>query len=334
MPTPSGGWPSPATRAAAPLGRAHLVVADGGHGPIQGRLVVAGVVRPSGGREVGELADEVAAAQLDRVHPEAAGELVHGALDREGRLRPARAAVGGGRRGAGQDGADPRVHAGGPVGAGRHRAGGARDRGAGVRVGADIGVHQQLVGEQLAIPCGGQPGLLLLTAAARRGGQRLGAVLGPAHRPAEQPGQVTGEHVLRIRRALGPERAAGHRHHHPHLVGLEPERRGQAIPEPVLGLVRHPDGEPAVVVGAGQDGAGLQRRGDQELLPVAGLDHDRGGSEHVVDRRAELPVGYDVGPAGEQRQCPRLGGLFRAEQRRQGLQHHDDVLGAVLGERP
>jgi len=102
----------------------------------------------------------------------------------------------------------------------------------------------------------------------------------------------------------------------------------------VLSLVRHPDGEPAVVVRARQHGPGLQGGGDQQLLPVAGPDHDRGGGEHVVDGRAEIPVRYDVGPAGEQLRRSGPGRLLRAEQRRPGLQDDGDLLGAIFGQGP
>ena len=326
--------PGTAVGPAAALSRAYLVVPDGRHGPVQGRLVVAGVVGATGQRPVRELTDEVAATQLDRIDPEAAGELIHAALDRVGRLGAARAAVGGGRRGGGEHGADPGVDPRGAVRPGRHGAGLARDRVTGVRVGADVGVRPQLIAQQPTVLGGRQPGFLLLAPAARRGGQGFRAVLDPPHRPAQQPGQVAGEHVLRIGPALRAEGPAGHRHDHPYLAGLQPEHPGQAVPEPMLRLMGHPDGEPAVLFRARQHGPALQGGGDQELLPVAGPHHHRRGGEHVVGGRAILPVRHDVGATGEQRWRVRQGRLPGVEQRRQRLQPDDDPLGPVLGERP
>ena len=65
---------------------------------VERRVVVARVDREPGGDRRRELRDEVLPAQLDRVHVELARERVDRPLDRVGRLGPAGAAVGVGRR--------------------------------------------------------------------------------------------------------------------------------------------------------------------------------------------------------------------------------------------
>ena len=49
----------------------------------------------------------------------------------------------------------------------------------------------------------------------------------PTHRPVQQPGEIGDDHVFGVDLAFGPERAAHRGHHHPHLVGFQPERLGQ-----------------------------------------------------------------------------------------------------------
>ena len=90
---------------AAALLLAQLVVAEQLQRLLGGLLVVAAVVLEPGGRGEGELLglDPVLPAQLQRVHVQLDGELVHDPLDRERRLGPAGAAVGVGGHLVGED---------------------------------------------------------------------------------------------------------------------------------------------------------------------------------------------------------------------------------------
>ena len=84
---------------------AELVVAEQLLGPGRGRLVVARVVGQAGDGGERELLvlDPVPLPQLQRVHAQVRGELVHHPLDGEGGLGPARAPVGVGRHLGGED---------------------------------------------------------------------------------------------------------------------------------------------------------------------------------------------------------------------------------------
>jgi hypothetical protein len=113
-----GAQPDPellhvAVGAALGLLLAQLVVAGGLEHEVQGARVLARVIGGAGDRLVGEVAgrDEVAPAQLGRVHVELLGQLVHGALDERGRLRAPRSAVGADRRRVGHHAAKAEVHA-------------------------------------------------------------------------------------------------------------------------------------------------------------------------------------------------------------------------------
>ena len=80
---------------------AHAGVVDQGQRLVERRLVVAAVVGEGGGRVgVRELVglDEVASADLGRIDADLAGQRLHRALERIGRLGSTGAAVGVGRR--------------------------------------------------------------------------------------------------------------------------------------------------------------------------------------------------------------------------------------------
>ena len=108
---------------------------------LQGRDVIAAVVlqRDRGLVGVGVLRDEIAAAQLGRVHAELVGREVDDALEQEGRLGAARAAIGVDRHGVGEDRLGLDIDRRGRVGAGEQgpvEIG--RDAG---RKGRQIGAH-------------------------------------------------------------------------------------------------------------------------------------------------------------------------------------------------
>jgi hypothetical protein len=82
----------------------------------------------------------------------------------------------------------------------------------------------------MPVPVGGEPHALVLAAAAGPAHQRLPAVLHPADRAAEQPGQVDGDDVFRVRLALGSERPAHGGDDDAHLPLGEAERGSQRGP--------------------------------------------------------------------------------------------------------
>ncbi len=87
-----------------------------GHGqrPVHAAREVPGVIGEPGGGAVGQLGagDQVAPPERDAVHAQAGRRHVEQPLDDEMRLGPAGAAVGGGRGGVGQDGAEALVRGG------------------------------------------------------------------------------------------------------------------------------------------------------------------------------------------------------------------------------
>ena len=131
--------------------------------------VVARVVDQAAERGVGELLglDEVALAQLQRVHPDLGGQRVHGPLDGVGGLGPAGAAVGVGRRHVGEHrraaevvGGRDVVHAGVEERAQQRDA--RRDQ---LQVGAHVADEADPDGGELAVLVGGQLDVLDLAPA-------------------------------------------------------------------------------------------------------------------------------------------------------------------------
>lgn len=231
---------------------------------VEAGLVVAAVVAPAGRGVVGELADQVAAAQLHRVRARRGRQLVDGALHRVRGLRAPRTAVGERRGRRREPRADGRVDLGHRIGLGGRHPGLAGQRRA-ERVGADVGVDLQVDREEPAVRVRGDADVLVLPTAA--GGRRegLGAVLDPAHRDAEPARGRDDREVLRVGRALGAERAARVGDDDADVGGVEVERPGDARREAVRVLVRAVDREP-LAVGLDEDRPRLERGGREQLL--------------------------------------------------------------------
>ena len=118
---------------------------------VQAALVVAGVVRPAERGPVRELADEVAAAQLDGIEVQLAGGVVERGLDQVARLGAAGAAVGRGRDLVGAGAGDEHLDGLDVVTAGQqHRGRVRRDRRARQQVGAEVGEQAAAEGEDAA----------------------------------------------------------------------------------------------------------------------------------------------------------------------------------------
>ena len=305
-------------------------------GLLGGGLVVARVVGEPRDHVVRELLvlDPVLLAQLHRVAAELVRQLVHDPLDGEGGLRPARPAVGVGRRLGGE-------HAGAGEVVGLHLVDrreheGPEDRHAGrdeLQVGAHVGEQLDLEPEDRAVLAGGDLDVLDLVAAVRGRLVVLAARLGPLDRPAELAGHDEGEHLLGVDVELGAEAAAHVGRDDAQLVLRDAGGERQHHPQDVRDLGGRVERE---LVGSGDrrddDGARLHRGGQQPLLEEAALDDD-----HVL---AGLGQGLRVvgAGAGEVEQEAPVGAGALVHERRAvgegGLHvHHGGQLVVLHGDR-
>ncbi len=254
--------------------------------------MVAGVVDEAGERLVGELvlADEVPAAELQRVDADLLGERVHRPLDRVGRFGPSGASVGICRREVREHpGAREVVRLGQVVHAGVQERTQDRDaRRDQLEVGAHVGGESHPHGGEAAVRVGGEFDVLDLPASldGRDGVLRAGLV--PADRHAEFAGERDAQQFLGVHVELGAEPAADRRSDDAELVFGNSERDRHHDLEDVgdlrRGVQRHVTAER---LGHGDDGAGLHRHRDQTLLDVA-FAHGVGG---LVERSLYRPVG-------------------------------------------
>src|SRR4029453_14676446 len=210
-----------------------------------GGLVVAGVVREPGDGRVRELLvlDPVAAGQLDRVHRQPGGQLIHDPLDDEGRLRPPGAAVGVGRRLVGEDAlAGERVRL-ELIDARVHVATQQRDaRRQQLQVAAHVGGEVDLQAQDATVSGGGELDVLDDVAAVDGGLVVLAARLGPLDRLAELTGDDEGDDLLGVDVQLGAETAAHIGGDHPDLVFRHAGVQGDEDPDEVGNLRGGPDG--------------------------------------------------------------------------------------------
>ena len=281
--------------AARLLLRLELVEAEVLEELVERGVVVAVVDRQPRGERGRELRDEVLAPQLEPVDPELEREQVHRALEHVGRLGPAGAAVGVGRRRV-------REHA-------RERDAVVRDR---VRACVDPGAEQRDAGrDELEIrphrgdhvrPDRGDLAVLRRrelerrheVAAVDRRERVLRALLHPLHRRAQPPRDRDREQLLGIDVQLRAEPAADVGGDHAQLRLGHPERGGGEQPQDVRYLRRRPQRDVPAGLGPGDDATGLDRVRDQRGLHVAVLDDHVGA---VVERsRLELPDVRDVRP--------------------------------------
>ena len=182
--------------------------------------VVARVVHHDDRRLVRELPDEVLAAERRRILAELARRHLHQALDDEGRLRAARAAIGVDRRGVGVDAVDLAVDRRDVVLArqqrrveiGRHAGREGRE------IGAEIGLGLHAQAEDLALVVDRHLGVGDVVAAMRVGEEGLGAVGGPLHRPADLLRRPDADRLFGVDEDLRAEAAAHVGRDHAQLV--------------------------------------------------------------------------------------------------------------------
>ncbi len=145
-----------------------------------GKARAAGVVVALGERAIEELVEddriahhlfggggvaivkEIPAPQIDRVHADGGGDLVHVALDGKDGLRRAEAAEGAVGHRVGGPGARANAHVGADVRTGRVQRGarqdGRRERAVGAAVGGEVDVHGQQLAVGIERRCGGARG--------------------------------------------------------------------------------------------------------------------------------------------------------------------------------
>ncbi len=232
--------------------------------------------------------DPVALADLERVHADLGGQLVHQPLDGVRRLGPSGAAVGVGPGAVGQHRLALEAVGRELVDRVEHERTEHRDAAADERdVGAEVGVEVHLEAGDLAVLVGGEGEGLDLVAAVVGRHQALAAGLGVLHRLGQPACHRPGDPLLRSRLELAAETTADVGGDDPDL-GLGYAGGGrQGEPEDVRDLGRRPHGD-LLTSGVDHDAAGLHERGDQPLLAVLALDEDAVGA-------GRLDGGLDVG---------------------------------------
>ncbi len=276
------------------------------------------------------LADDVAAAQLERVDAEAFGEQVEGRLDAQHHLTEAVAAEGAGRDGVRVDGLRVDAPHGGAVDEGRLGHAVEHDPGGVVAVGAGVAQDVDVHGGEAAVGVGAEGDRHAHRVAHGGAEELLGAreLVGHGSSGAQdgEGDEVFGEDLL-----LAAEAAAHACGQHPHPVGVEVEHAGELVARQERHLGAGADDQAPVGVDPAEGAVGLELRvrdtaglpgavdahgtvgeggGDvaADLLVQHGDDVARGVG-HTVVRRA---VGMQQGSAGGAR-------LLRVEHGRQHL---------------
>ncbi len=322
-------------------GRAPLVpafVAQGPFAQVQRLAVRAGVVGDVVDAGVGELGDEVAAAQFHGVDAQFPGGPFEEPLHHHHVLGAADAPVGGGGGLVGGDGAGADPVGGHLVDAGHlgggHQgldAGGEGVAGVGAHVADDVGVE----GEYASVGVEGGAGVVVLFAGEEGGGERVLAVLGPFDGSVQSQGRRGGGDLLAADDALLAEAAAHVGDDDAHGPFVQPQAAGRHRPYLVRGLTGRLEEQLLLaVVPVGDGAAGLQ--GQCVLAAGAGIDGDDAGGrvEDRVDalgrehRDVDEGVGRRVvvheGRAGGE-------GVGFADDGRAGVVRHLRGLQAVLG---
>ena len=289
---------------------------------------------------------EVAASDVDGVHPQLHRGHVDDAFEHGGRFGPARAAVRAHRCQVGEHHCDVVPDRGNAVDALRHHPRGAeRQHAAEPPVGAGVADDATPQPDDGAVVAEPQLDVLHLTAPVGHRHHVLGAGLHPLHGATEFERDLHRDDVLG-RPVLGAERTAHVRGDQAHRVGLEPEARGEPTTVHVGHLAPEVDGElvaVAVAVVAGDDrdrGAFHGHHGEALVLEPAAHDHvgaregvvavglasahDHVGTDGVeLQRRIRVHRRLHV---GHRRECVvvddhRVRGV---DGLRLGLRHHDD----------
>ncbi len=186
-------------------------------------------------------------AQLDRIHGQGVGQLVHRALQREDVRRLGRGAHEARGVAVGVHDADLGGHVragiepGRGVGAGDHVV---------VRPAGELGAFVDQGGE-LAVPLGGQPDVMLGGSPIGGDGEALGAAGCQLDRPVHPLGRQRDQGRALGQRSARAERAADVGRDEVHIVGRDAELLGHARLGPPDVLARLPDGQLAARPGAG-----------------------------------------------------------------------------------
>ncbi len=294
---------------------------------VEGCLVVATIVHQRAGGGVGESVrrDEVLAPQVCRLDVQLACQQIHHALDQEGGLRATSTAVGGGRRGVGEDAKDIHRQIGDGIAAGDDQPeepGGHARAGAARHVGAHVGVRLDAHRGNSAVAVCRQLCLVRLRAAVDRGDEVFAAVLDPLDGMTGPLGRDDRQDVAGVKVDLAAEAATDVARDHANLVlwDARDDRKDEA--RDVRILRRVPDRQ---LVGAWvplRDGAArLHGVGDQPLLDEALLDDDLGIGEGSIDVAVvELPMIIEIAwHVVMQLRSTRLGCLHFVHHHRQRL---------------
>src|SRR5438477_3475861 len=219
-------------------------------------------------REVA-LAGHVAKAQLDGIHAELCGQLVHCGLQGEVRLRRAGGAVRVDRGLVRRDLQSAQVEVRDPVGAAEEARRQARVPS---RAGSVVVVKPCAQGEQRAIPARSELDVELR----RRRGMADHEVLRAGEGQANGPVQANGEEgEQRLEELdLAAEPAADRHGDDAHLVRWQADERGDRVPDDEGSLRGRPHGEAAVGLGADDGDVGLQEGVVRPCHAVGRLDHD------------------------------------------------------------
>ena len=282
---------------------------------------------------------DVAPAQRDRVHADAAGELVHGRFDREVRLAQAIAAEGAARHRVGIDRIAVDLLVGAAVDADRLAAGVMQHAGAVIAVSPGVGDDPQRDGGQRAVapdsglhidlhrmPVGGAGELLLA------GELELDRPPGPQRR---QRDDVLDQHFL-----LAAEAAADPLAVDPHPGGIEAEQGAQGAPGQERGLRARTHVEATGVIEPGDCAVGFEMGVLDALGDVGSLVDEIGLRETPLDiADVAVDLGEDIARGIEDARLrpvvvddrrARRHRLFGIEHRREHLVVHHEATAAFL----
>ena len=265
---------------------------------VERALVVAGVVdhpvHQLGREAVG--GDEVLPPQLERVHAELRGELVHHRLDDVDALRPARAADRVGRELVREHAHDVALDVRDLVAAGDHAARERRDdRALDEVVAAAVLDDLRVDRGQRPVALGAQLGVGDVVAPVVRRGHVLGARGDPLDRPVQLARRVAGEDLLAVDLQLGPEAAAHLRRDHADAVLADAELDRQHDARDVRDLRRGVQRE-AIGLPGGEHPARLDRRARRAVVDDPPLHDHVGVRQARVDvAAADAPLEHAVG---------------------------------------
>ena len=253
--------------------------------PVEGGLIIAGVIHQPGRRLIGELVggQEVLPAHLERVKPQLAAHLVDHTLQRIGRLGAARAAIGVNRGGVGEDRFHVHIDVRHLIRARHQRAVQKRRRhGREVRqIRAHVRQRFSAEGDEIALHVACKFDLRHMVAAMRVGQKAFRPLCRPAHRPGKLFGRRKHQRLFAVVIDLRAETA-------PHIRGHDLQL--------VLGNTQHESrnqkpGQVRVLAGGGQ--LVVTRAG--EILANAGARFHRVRHKAVVHQfqRRDMRGGLD-----------------------------------------